>query len=99
MKKEVTSLSGGDRKYRIKKDTLSNLENSKVSQFEKHLIQEGVKQVLFAQGSEEVETRYAAKMGLVSNPSEEYITYYQKTVPKETIRFLLDYDVIEEYKF
>jgi len=62
MKTETISHSGGERKYRIKKDTLSGLENGftdlttgktkTYTQFEKHMIQEGVKQVLFAQGSE-----------------------------------------------
>lgn len=60
------------------------------------MIQEGIKQVLFAQGSEEVEVRYPVTVGNISNPSQEYVSVYQKLVPKEVIQFLLDYDVIEE---
>lgn len=103
MKTETISHSGGERKYRIKRDTLSQLENSitdlkngkskTFTQFEKHMIQEGVKQVLFAQGSEETEiSRINAGKEVVSSS-------YQRVVPKETIQFLLDYDVIEEYQF
>jgi len=103
MKTETISHSGGERKYRIKKDTLSGLENGftdlttgktkTYTQFEKHMIQEGVKQVLFAQGSEEMEVRLVnAGKGVVSSS-------YLRVVPKETIQFLLDYDVIEEFKY
>lgn len=83
------SLTGGDRKYRVKKETVSNLENLKLTQFEKHMIQEGIKQVLFAEGTEQVE---------VFSEKNEFI-YSERRTPKETIRFLLDYDMIEEYQF
>ena len=82
-KKEKFSLSIGDRKYKVKKSSLSILDdkNSKLSQFEKHMIQEGIKQILFCSGSEQV-------------LEIEGHTFYK--VPQEMIRFLLDYDVIEE---
>lgn len=103
MKTETISHSGGERKYRVKKDTLSNLENSTTdpktgksrtfTQFEKHMIQEGVKQVLFAQGSEEMETRR------INAGNDIVDSAYHRVVPKETIQFLLDYDVIEEFNY
>lgn len=102
MKTETISHSGGERKYRIKRDTLSQLENSitdptngktrTFTQFEKHMIQEGVKQVLFAQGSEEMEIKKYKDQNLVDST-------YQRVVPKETIQFLLDYDIIEEFGY
>ncbi len=82
------SLCGNERNYRIKKSSLASLETSKVSHFEKHMIQEGVKQVLFAGGTEEIESF-----------TDKGESKFQRIVPKETIRFLLDYDIIEEYKF
>jgi hypothetical protein len=80
-KNEKFTLSIGDRKYKIKKATLAGLENQKITQFEKHLIQEGVKQILYCSGTEQI----VEKDGHTFNQ-----------VPKEMIRFLLDYDVIEE---
>ena len=91
MKKNSDPISskGGDRKYRVKKATLSKLEDLKLNQFEKHLIQEGIKQVVFAEGNEEFQ-----------GPDKDgYNSIYYRAVPKETIRFLLDYDMIEEYKY
>lgn len=105
----TTSMVGGERKYRIKKDTLSTLENSMTdpktgksltyTQFEKHMIQECIKQVLFAQGSEEVEVRYPVEVGVEGAKSTEYNAVFQKIVPKEVIQFLLDYDMIEVYEY
>lgn len=105
----TTSMVGGERKYRIKKDTLSTLENSMTdpktgksltyTQFEKHMIQECIKQVLFAQGSEEVEVRYPIEVGVEGAKSTEYNVIFQKVVPKEAIQFLLDYDMIEIYDY
>lgn len=104
-----TSMVGGDRKYRIKKDSLTNLESSftdlntgkskSYTQFEKHMIQEGIKQVLFAQGSEEVELRYPVEVIINNSKSKEYNCISQRIVPRELIRFLLDYDMIEEYDY
>ncbi len=93
MSKTTFNHSGGERKYRIKKDGLKNLDNSSsgITQFEKHLIQESVKQVLFAQGSEETEV-------IIKKGEDVTWTGFQKIVPKEVIRFLLDYDIIEEFK-
>lgn len=80
-----TSLITGERKYRVKKEALSKLEKASLTQFEKHMIQEGIKQVLFCAGTEDVWDRDAE-------------TSFRR-VPKETIQFLLDYEVIEEYDF
>lgn len=103
------SMVGGERKYRIKIDSLNTLENSitdpksdklkTYTQFEKHMIQECIKQVLFAQGSEEVEVRYPVEVGIEGSKSTEYNLSFQKVVPKEVIQFLLDYDMIEIYDF
>lgn len=92
-KTETVHHSGGERKYRIKKDSLNSLETKNYGQFEKHLLQEAVKQVLFAQGSEEVEVRDMNDKGEVVN------SRYQRIIPKETIKFLLDYELIEECKY
>ncbi len=82
---KLLALNRGERKYRIKKQSLSELEKATLTQFERHLIQEGIKQVLFAAGTDETYDR-----------TNEF-SY--REVPKELIRFLLDYDIIEEYKF
>ena len=105
----TTSMVGGERKYRIKQDSLSKLEGSYTNltsgksntytQFEKHMIQEGIKQVLFTQGSEEVEVRYPVEVGVEGHKSIEYNVLFQKVVPKEVIQFLLDYDMIEVYEY
>ena len=97
------STSGGERKYRIKKDSLSTLENSYTDlstgksrtypQFVQHLLQEGIKQVLFAQGTELVETHDLDDKG------ERSYTRHQHVISKEMIQFLLDHDMIEEYNF
>jgi hypothetical protein len=84
-KSKQVSYSSGDRKYRVKKENISKLENQNLTQFEKHMIQEGIKQVLFVGGTEEI-----------FDKENEIIT---RQVPKELIQFLLDYDVIEEFKF
>lgn len=83
------SQSGGDRKYRIKTETLSKLGEKKLSDFETHLLQEGVKQVLFAQGSEQ----------FISEETGYQNCYNYLAIPKEMIRFLKDHDLIEECKF
>lgn len=93
------SNSGGERKYRVKIDSLKVLDQKcldlkdgssiEITQFEKHMIQEGVKQVIFAQGTEEF--KRIDEHGSISE--------FYRVVPKEMIRFLLDYDVIEEYEY
>ena len=84
MSTKNVALAIGKRNYRIKKDSLRKLEQSSTtSNFEKHLVQEGVKQILFANGSEEI----MIDGGMF------------RMVPKEMIRFLLDHDIIEEYNF
>jgi ribosome biogenesis protein Tsr3 len=79
--KKHKSTSGGSRNYRVKKSSMEKLE--KLNHFEKHLVQEGIKQVVLAQGTEEF-------------ISDEHC---YRQVPKEMIQFLLDYDMIEEYNY
>jgi len=82
-KNERFSLSIGDRKYKVKKTSLNKLESNtnSLTQFEKHLIQEGIKQILYCGGTEQI----------LEKDGHNY-----NQVPKEMIKFLLDYDVIEE---
>ncbi len=89
-RERIESIS--NRKFRVKKETLSQIEGLKISQFEKHMIQEGIKQVLFAQGTETVELD-------ISIHEENHHMIYKNIVPKETIQFLLDYDMIEIFEF
>lgn len=96
-------MVGGERKYRIKKDALHKIQDEKTSgtfnQFEKHMLQECIKQVLFAQGSEEIEVAYPIEVGTEDGKYTEYRSIYQKIVPKEVIQLLLDYDMIELYDY
>lgn len=81
---EPTMLMVGERNYRVRKEKLNQIEHSSLSQFVKHLIQEGIKQILFAQGSEQM---------MYSDPVQG--TYTISKVPDEMIKFLLDQEVIE----
>jgi ribosome biogenesis protein Tsr3 len=80
--KKHKSTSGGTRNYRVKKSSIEKIE--RLNHFEKHLVQEGIKQVVLAQGTEQ----------FISNDDHCY-----NQVPKEMIQFLLDYDMIEEYNY
>lgn len=105
-KTEEISQFRGDRKYRIKKETLNSLLNDtdpkttprkdvKINSFERHLLQEGIKQVLFCEGREIIEytdTEEPNKTG-----DWRHNTHTFSKVNKEMIQFLLDYDVIEEF--
>jgi|LakMenE18May11ns_1017448.scaffolds.fasta_scaffold9443900_1 ferredoxin-fold anticodon binding domain-containing protein len=52
---ETFSRSGGNRTLRIKSSRVRELlSDDTLTQFEKHIIQEGVKQVLYGQGTEEL---------------------------------------------
>lgn len=96
MKKKESKLVSSiyrDKKYKINKGKLSSaIVKSTTTDFEKHLIQEGVKQILFGEGTE-----------CLSDISQDVNGYpiinsnYRK-VPDEMILFLLDCDVIEEIK-
>lgn len=83
MIKNLTSLYGGNRNYRIDTKKLSSCldDNSKLTMFEKHLIQEGVKQILFGSGTEEI----------IDSDTSTCI----RIVPEEMIDFLFNYEVIK----
>jgi hypothetical protein len=79
--------------YRVKKESISSLGKTnppRKNEFEIYLIQEGVKQILFAQGNKQISSRISVEGSLVEE--------WNQFIPKEMIQFLLDYDIIEEYE-
>ena len=81
----ISYLFRRDKNYKVKINKLSKLsETSSLNSFERHLLQEGIKQVLFANGTEE----YYVRNG------DNFFT--QRRIPEEMILFLLDHDLIEE---
>jgi len=91
MEQKEFSTFGGDRNYRIKREKLHETlkETSQMNSFEKHLIQEGIKQVLYGEGTEEIRTRIYEDKQVIDE-------LYQRKVTDEMIDFLLQYDVIEK---
>lgn len=87
--------------YRVKAKSLSEIINKsrnvsgtaetkipqQINDFELYLIQEGVKQLLFAQGNKQI-TEIKGKDSVV----------YHQSIPREMIQFLLDYNMIEEFE-
>ena len=71
--------------WRVKTENLTKvLAKENLGSFEKHMIQEGIKQILFADGTEE------------SMYEIDGNTWSARQITPEMINFLLDYDVIGE---
>jgi hypothetical protein len=83
---ETFSRSGGNRTLRIKSSRVRELlSDDTLTQFEKHIIQEGVKQVLYGQGTEE--------LTIVDNSIGFERTFL--TVTDEMIDFLRQYEIFK----
>ena len=81
---ETFSRSAGNRTLRIKSSRVKELlSDDTLTQFEKHIIQEGVKQVLYAQGTEELTT--------IVNGEHRF----QMVVTDEMIDFLRQYELFK----
>jgi hypothetical protein len=87
---ETFSRSGGNRTLRIKSSRVRELlSDDTLTQFEKHIIQEGVKQVLYGQGTEE--------LTIVDEDLRKSLGYERTflTVTDEMIDFLRQYEIFK----
>jgi len=85
MDQKIKTSYYGERLYRVNKSNLHKElgETSTLNQFEKHILQEGVKQVLFGLGTEQIYI------------FEDDNAHSSNKVTDEMIRLLLDYKLIE----
>lgn len=85
-----TTYRPDDIVWKVKKDELTKvLSDQSIGSFEKHMIQEGVKQILFAEGTEEILSRAEHSDGSGFN-------YSLRKVSEEMIKFLLSFSIIEK---